>query len=79
MALAAGLDAGRAARAWARFARAALPATAATLALGVGAWALLRAGHAPPAAAGARVLFAGLAALTAPHMLLTAAAGEEDA
>lgn len=80
LALAAALDPARPRRAWARFARAALPATAATLALGTLAWAALARGGPPgrtaftPAAA--RVLFAGLAALTAPHMLLTALAGE---
>lgn len=80
--LAAALDPARPRRAWARFARAALPATAATLAFGAAAWAVLaragpRAGEASTyAPAAARVLFAGLAALTAPHMLLTALAGE---
>lgn len=80
LALAAALDPARPGRAWARFARAAFPATAATLALGAFAWAALARGPeggAPPyAPAAARVLFAGLAALTAPHMLLTALAGE---
>ncbi len=84
LALAAALDPARPARAWARFAREALPATAVTLALGVAVWAALasapagadRAAALAPAAV--RVLFAGLAALTAPHMLLTALAGEPD-
>ncbi|GJG86624.1 hypothetical protein tb265_18050 [Gemmatimonadetes bacterium T265] len=79
LALAAALDAASPRRAWARFTRAAVPATAATLALGAAAWLALSRGA--DAAAGAapaavRVLFAGLAALTAPHTLLTALAGE---
>ncbi|HEY0779321.1 MAG TPA: Brp/Blh family beta-carotene 15,15'-dioxygenase, partial [Gemmatirosa sp.] len=78
MTLAATLDPARAARAWAAFVRAALPATLATLALALGAWHLLRAGHSPPTAAAVRVLFAGLAALTAPHMALTMLADAAD-
>jgi Brp/Blh family beta-carotene 15,15'-monooxygenase len=66
-------------RAWTRFARAALPATLATVALAAVAWLALRGARTAPAPATARVLFAGLAALTAPHMLLTALAGDPDA
>ncbi len=81
LALAASLDPAHPRRAWGWFARAALPATLATLVLGAVAWLALAGGaHAAPATAtpaAVRVLFAGLAALTAPHMLLTALAGDE--
>ena len=81
LALAASLDPARPGRAWAHFARAALPATLATLALGTAVWLALAGGARPLASvatpAAVRVLFAGLAALTAPHMLLTALAGDE--
>lgn len=78
--LAASLDPVHARRAWARFVGAALPATLATLAVGALAWTMLaRRGGAIPTAAAVRVLFAGLAALTAPHMLLITLAGEDTA
>ena len=77
MALAASLNGHRAIRAWIAFARAAAPATVTTLIAGGGAWLVLRNGTLSAGPSAVRVLFAGLAALTAPHMLLTALAGEE--
>ncbi|GJG89582.1 hypothetical protein tb265_47630 [Gemmatimonadetes bacterium T265] len=76
--LAAVLDPRRPGRAWTCFVGAALPATAATLALASAAWVGLSRTSRPHtgAAVAVQVLFAGLAALTAPHMLLTAMAGE---
>ncbi len=81
LALAAALDPVRPRRAWARFAGAAFPAAAATLALGAAACAaaLAHRASASLAPAAARVVFAGLAALTAPHMLLTLLASEHHA
>lgn len=77
--LAAALDPTDTGRAWTAFARAALPATAVTLLAATVAWlVLMRVSltSAPAVPVVVRVVFAGLAALTAPHMLLTALAGD---
>lgn len=59
----------RAADAIRRVVRGALPLTAATVALGLAAWAWLVAGGIQTDAAVTRVIFMGLSALTVPRML----------
>jgi Brp/Blh family beta-carotene 15,15'-monooxygenase len=75
--LASRFDSTRGARGVARFLQAAAPATAVTVVGALGAALLLRAAGGAFEPSIARVLFIGLAALTVPHMLVTAlAAGE---